>query len=246
MNKHANRRECPVDATRLSQIHHRIEKSDKQPPILVFDLDSTLFDTSERQLAILREFASTHAEDYPNLAEGVARLTPAMMGWSPTRPIERLGLSVPETLLPFWKERFFTDAYCALDAPTLGAVDFVNSCYERGAFIYYLTGRHVDGMAMGTTEALIRRGFPFLSGRSSLHLKPEFYTRDKAFKEQAILSIRALHGDVIATFENEPGNANLFSTAFPDAMHFLLETVHSPEAEAPRPELIRIPDFRVR
>ena len=52
-----------------------------------------------------------------------------------------------------------------------------------------------------------------------------------------------LCGAVVATFENEPGNANLFLDAFPDALHFLLLTEHSPEAEAPRPELIQTDDF---
>jgi hypothetical protein len=52
-----------------------------------------------------------------------------------------------------------------------------------------------------------------------------------------------LRGEVVATFENEPGNANLLLEAFPDARHFLLDTVHSPEAEAPDSALIVIEDF---
>jgi hypothetical protein len=235
-----------VDRASLDHISRRIKETKDSPSILVFDLDSTLFDTAERHLAILREFVLQHGQDYPGIEDAVARLTPSMMGWSPIRPLQQLGCSVPETLLPFWSQRFFTDSFCALDTPTSGAVEFVNACYQQGAFIYYLTGRHVDGMARGTVDALLSRGFPFLSGRSTLHLKPEFTAPDKAFKRQAIESIRSLRGRVIATFENEPGNANLFLSAFPDAMHFFLETVHSPEAEAPDPALIRIPDFCLR
>ena len=58
--------------------------------------------------------------------------------------------------------------------------------------------------------------------------------------------IRSYRGEVVASFENEPGNANMFLAAFPDALHVLLQTIHSPGAEPPRPELILTPDFLMR
>ena len=66
---------------------------------------------------------------------------------------------------------------------------------------------------------------------------------DKAFKDDALSDIRSYHGQVVATFENEPANANLFVRSFPEALHFFLETVSSPEPEEPSPELIRTVDF---
>jgi hypothetical protein len=81
------------------------------------------------------------------------------------------------------------------------------------------------------------------TGRCIVHLKPSFDMADRAFKDEALADIRSYQGEVVATFENEPGNANLFAEAFPDALHFLLETVTSPEPETPRPELIRSADF---
>ena len=74
-------------------------------------------------------------------------------------------------------------------------------------------------------------------------MKPDFYADDREFKTAALERIRALGGEVVATFENEPGNANLFMRAFPAAKHFLLDTVHSPGAEAPDPSLIQMDDF---
>jgi hypothetical protein len=68
---------------------------------------------------------------------------------------------------------------------------------------------------------------------------------DRAFKDDALSDIRSYKGRVIATFENEPGNANLFAQAFPDALHFWLLTLHSPDAERPSPVLIRSEDFNL-
>jgi len=68
---------------------------------------------------------------------------------------------------------------------------------------------------------------------------------DRAFKDDAVADIRSYRGDVVASFENEPGNANMFLRAFPGAVHVLMLTIHSPEAEAPSPELVLSDDFVV-
>ena len=124
-----------------------------------------------------------------------------------------------------------------------GAPEFVTACHDAGAFIYYLTGRHVGGMEKGTVNALVAHGFPLFTGKVACQLKPDYYANDREFKTAALDGVRALHGEVVATFENEPGNANLFFEAFPEAKHFLLDTVHSPEAEVPDPALIVVEDF---
>ena len=66
---------------------------------------------------------------------------------------------------------------------------------------------------------------------------------DTGFKDDATADLRSYRGEVVASFENEPGNANMFLRAFPEALHFLLLTVHSPGAEEPDPALIRSTDF---
>ncbi len=76
-----------------------------------------------------------------------------------------------------------------------------------------------------------------------MHLKPNFDMKDKPFKEAAMEDIRSHRGEVVATFENEPGNANAFLEAFGDADHYLVGGVHSPEAEAPDSRLLLIRDF---
>lgn len=215
-------------------------------PICVFDLDSTLLSTAPRNLEILREFARRHALGNPELARIAARMTAADMGWNVHDDLKRAGVAdaaLLEAVKEFWRERFFKDEYLLHDHPVPGAATFVEACHARGALVYYLTGRHVGGMEVGTVQSLRNRGFPFWRGRCVLHLKPAFEMNDRAFKDDAIADVRSYKGEVVATFENEPGNANLFLAAFPDALHVLLLTIHSPDAEPPRPELVRTEDF---
>ncbi|MBA2320565.1 MAG: hypothetical protein H0V89_05355 [Deltaproteobacteria bacterium] len=213
-------------------------------PVVVLDLDSTLFDTAARNHRILREFAAERAD--PVLVAMVEKVALTDFGWSVTAPLASRGYTDAAAfaaLNQFWAARFFTNEYVAEDHATAGAPAFVRACYERGALIYYLTGRHQGGMEAGTLQALLVRGFPILRGRIALHLKPSFHMGDRAFKESAIREIRSLRGEVVATFENEPGNANMFRHAFPEAQHWLVGTVCAPEAEELHGEVMRIQDF---
>jgi hypothetical protein len=239
-----------MGSPRLHEVFTRIDRAlaDGVLPLVVFDLDSTLFSTAPRNLRILREFVAARAKARPELVQKTAALTADDMGWNVHDDLRRMGVDDAELLgelKRFWYERFFSDEYVEHDTPVAGAVEYVEHCHERGAMIYYLTGRHVGGMELGTVRALTRQGFPFWRGRCVLHLKPSFEMNDRAFKDDALLDIRSYRGRVVATFENEPGNANLFAQAFPDALHFLLLTIHSPSAEKPSAKLIESTDFRV-
>jgi len=235
-------------ARMLSAVHKSIAEvsASGRLPILVFDLDSTLFSTCLRNLKILEDFVSARGGEHPVLKEIWPTLREEDMGWNVNECLQERGVD-DEALLAdlrkFWAERFFTDEFCAIDSVVPGAPEFVSACHDAGAFIYYLTGRHVDGMAKGTVSSLIERGFPLFTGQATCHLKPDFYADDREFKAAALERIRAFEGEVVATFENEPGNANLFLEAFPEAKHFLLDTVHSPGAEAPDSSLIQMDDF---
>lgn len=218
-----------------------------QVPVVVFDLDSTLFATAHRNLAILRDFVGTHGHEFPDLDAHVAALEPDDMGWEVLAPLRDRGYApddLPRRFVPFWKDRFFADEWLDHDEPNPGAAEFARGVHGRGGLVYYLTGRHVGGMEIGTVRALVRHGFPMFRARTVLHLKPGFDVPDFEFKRDAVADIRSHGGPVEATFENEPGNANLFLKSFPEGLHFLLLTEHSPNAEVPDPALIQIPDFR--
>lgn len=217
-------------------------------PLVVFDLDSTLFTTGPRNLRILREFARAGADRWPDVGALVETLASDDMGWGIDECLRERGIAddrILRELRSFWYQRFFTDEYLEVDLPVPGAAEFVTACHDRGAMIYYLTGRHVGGMEVGTVRALTSHGFPYWRGRCALHLKPSFEMSDRAFKDDALADVRSYRGRVVATFENEPGNANAFSRAFPGALHFLMSTIHSPRAEAPLPGLIPNDDFRL-
>jgi hypothetical protein len=237
-----------MGSPRLREVLARIDavSAERMLPIVVFDLDSTLFSTAPRNLRILEEFVGEHAARTPGLAAMFEGIGLADMGWNIHECLKQRGIgdeSLWRELLRFWFERFFSDDYLLHDTAVPGAQDFVHACHARGALIYYLTGRHVGGMEIGTVRALTRQGFPFWRGRCVVHLKPSFEMSDSAFKDEAVADVRSYKGRVVATFENEPGNANMFLRSFPDALHFLLLTVHSPTAERPDASLIAMEDF---
>jgi len=239
-----------VGSLRLREVLERVDASIAQDvlPLVVFDLDSTLFTTGPRNLRILREFAARGADRWPEVEAIVASLAVGDIGWGIDACLQARGLtdgSMLRELRAFWRPRFFSDEYLATDLPVPGAVEFVTACHDRGAMIYYLTGRHVGGMEIGTVRALGSHGFPYWRGRCVLHLKPSSAMGDRAFKDDALADVRSYRGRVVATFENEPGNANAFLRAFPEALHFLMQTVHSPGAEAPSPDLVPSDDFRL-
>lgn len=237
-----------MGSPRLREIFARIDAAVARDrlPICIFDLDSTLFSTAPRNLAILQEFVAENERLHPHLADVAERIGLDDMGWNVHEDLRRFGFSEPEVLARlkgFWFERFFRDEYLAHDTPVAGAAAFVHACHARGALIYYLTGRHVGGMEVGSVRSLRVHEFPFWRGRCVLHLKPSFEMNDTTFKQEAVLDVRSYHGEVVASFENEPGNANMFLRAFPDAIHVLLETIHSPGAEEGSERLLRTPDF---
>jgi hypothetical protein len=237
-----------MGSPRLSEIFPRIDAALARDrlPIVVFDLDSTLFSTAPRNFAILREFVAANSGAHPLLADVAERIGLDDMGWNVNEDLQRFGFTEQEVLTrlkAFWFERFFRDEYLLHDTPVLGAVAFAHACHARGALIYYLTGRHVGGMEIGSVQSLRAHGFPFWRGRCVLHLKPSFEMNDSTFKQEAVLDLRSYRGEVVASFENEPGNANMFLRAFPDALHVLLETIHSPGAEEGSTDLLRTRDF---
>lgn len=234
--------------SRLREVAERVEacRGRGTLPVVVFDIDSTLYDTGPRNLRILEEFAEARRRSRPEIDALVERVRGTEIGWNVMDALRRAGCADQELLDDlgrFWGRRFFTDTFVVFDEPVPGAPGFVRDCHERGAFVYYLTGRHVGGMEVGTVQALVRDGFPWGIGRTLLHLKPDFETPDAAFKDEALRDIRSLGGEVIATFENEPGNANLFSRAFPGALGFLLETTHAPNPPPLAPGILRTPDL---
>jgi hypothetical protein len=217
-----------------------------QTPVVVFDLDSTLFHTNQRNFQILTEFVAHFGHDRPALLEAYDRLSREGTGWNIAEDVEARGVddqALLSALRRYWRERFFTNDYLRHDLPVEGSPEFVRACHDRGAFCYYLTGRDVPNMRAGTEESLRRHGFP-MDRRAHLHLKARFEDDDYLFKQGVVEELRCM-GRVVGVFENEPANVNLFHREFPDAIVVFLETVHSPGAPPVLPGIYRVKNFQL-
>lgn len=215
-------------------------------PLMIFDLDSTLISTQHRNHVILGEFVH-HVGAPADLVQVIDKIKPCDMGWNVMDDLRRRGFRHEPTLSRlrgYWRARFFRDEYLRHDLPLPGAVEFVRAVHDAGAGIVYLTGRDEPGMGRGTRKSLKTHGFPVDGERVQLRLKPSSREDDLAFKRSALEGIRE-HGEVVAAFENEPANANLFLEAFPDARVVLIDTVCSPDPPPLAPGIVRLKDFVV-
>ena len=201
--------------------------------VVVFDLDSTVFDNRPRQALILREFGR---------ARGIAAFASArpehITSWSLREAMRNLGLDEAEAARvgpearAFWRERFFTSEYCVHDHPIPGAVAFTCDVLGRGGTVAYVTGRHLP-MGDGTRACLGAFGFPLPDGeRVHLALKPDFATSDDAWKEGVRDRVGDIAGGgrVLAVFDNEPAHVNTYAAHFPGAL-----AVHMATDDSGRP-----------
>jgi hypothetical protein len=213
-------------------------------PVAVYDLDSTLFCTGPRNLAIAHDFAAIR----PKILPFVDRLQPETMGWNVMADLEALGFddkAVLAELRAFWRATFFTDRYVQQDWAYPGAVDLVRAVAAAGCLTYYLTGRDEPGMREGTLKSLAECGFPLPGPDVLLHMKPAWEDEDLAFKLEAFRELHAL-GEVVLAFENEPANANRFHREFPSATVVLHATIHAPDPEPLDPGVHRVDTLAVQ
>jgi hypothetical protein len=243
-----------TNAQVLGQVHSWVERDIKaaRQPVLLLDLDSTLYEVGPRSHQILREWLE-HPEShaYGEIRDRLHQLKPEQVGYSLRDTFEGLGLKsheprVAEVLKAtgkFWSSRFFTNEYLEYDHAYPGAPEFVQKAYELGAEIIYLTGRDEPGMGKGTRSRLIGDGFPFDKERTHLLLKKNFELDDLEHKSEAAHYIRKT-GDLVASFENEPPNLIALSELFPAAMHVFADTVYSEKPAMPKAGLYRITGFK--
>lgn len=214
--------------------------------VMAFDLDSTLFDNRPRQVAILKEYGEKvgHAKLIANQVDHW------VSGWDMKGAMHNAGLASAEIELhgdpakDFWRDRFFTSPYAALDIDIPGAPAFLEKVKSTGAVIAYLTGRH-EAMRDGSVDAMRKTGMALPDGRSvQLLMKPTLTEDDDAFKERAFAQLRTI-GTVVAGFDNEPTHANSYRRAFPEATTVHLATDHSGRPVPLLAGIVSIPHFAV-
>jgi hypothetical protein len=215
-----------------------------ETPVVIFDLDHTLFDNGPRTWAILKDFADQCSHN--ELQEKLHTLSQYNLPYLIGDILASMGFHDPDltkAAFEWWRDRFFIDDWINLDTPLPGTVSFAKAMYAAGCTLVYLTGRDSPNMLIGTAASLRQHGFPVGLAHTALVLKPDFDTPDLEFKTEATKFISTL-GTVIAAFDNEPANCNLFTETYPDAVVGFLDTAMAPDPPRLDERAIRMFDFR--
>ncbi len=218
----------------------------KAEAVVAFDLDSTLLDNRPRQAALVHRYVRERGVALA-LADFDARHLHT--GFDMRAALQRQGLtpaSVDEFLTgfrPFWRAHFFTSEACRADVPVPGAPDYVRRAAATGAQLAYVTARP-ETMRPGTLDVLGRYGFPLPGPGVELFMKLDSEASDDQFKRHTHHRL-AERGTVVAAFDNEPGHANDYRTAFPRAHVLLLTTGHSGRVDVLADGIIPIPNFQL-
>jgi predicted secreted acid phosphatase len=237
----------------LQAVADRAKSTDR--PLILLDLDSTLYEVGPRSHQILNEWIATPESDrFPQVKKALARLEGQHIGYSIADTFKTMGLHLDdktsennaawEMAKKFWATRFFTHDYLQYDKAYPGAAEFTRKLYDIGTHIVYLTGRDEPGMGEGTRRKLVQDGFPWNVPRTTLLMKKHPSLPDLEHKLEAAQFLQT-HGTLIASFENEPANLSALCHAFPKAMHVFVETVSSDHEAMVCQGLYRIEGFTV-
>jgi len=165
---------------------------------------------------------------YPEETEKLKNLKRKDIVWGLKQNLKKVGIEPSEKFMKeifeFWYERFFSNDYI-IDVPIKGSVHFVNKAKNIGFEIIYLTGRF-ESMRKGTIENLEKNNFPINDKNKSLIMKPSDEISDHEFKHLAMEEIKK-YGYILAAFDNEPINVNIFKEHLPNSEVFFVETNHS-------------------
>ncbi|MDI1451667.1 HAD family hydrolase [Polyangium sp. 6x1] len=215
----------------LREVLERARDRSRGAGVVVFDLDGTIMDNRPRVVAILHELAEVWRARHPNEAAALAAASIHDVVYGLVDTLRSLGVSEPtlhEEGFRFWRERFFCDPHIRHDTEIPGARDYVRACYDAGAIIVYLTGRDLPNMALGSFASLRDLGFPIGVVGTELVTKPAFETPDSVFKREVAPALARL-GEVVAVFDNEPANCNLFLEIHPACTTVFVDTQYAPD-----------------
>ncbi len=217
----------------LSKIQEIHEKKDSQS-MVVFDLDSTLFDVGPRLQKILHDFCHDpkFQAQFPVETAALKSAETQRTDWGLRQAVMRSGLEsasieFQHTLRDFWAKHFFSNEFLHYDKPYDGAVEFVQELWNIGAEIVYLTGRDVQRMGRGSEEVLLKWKMPLDGNQARLVLKPEKGMDDAKFKSDWFAQLPQGKYDTIWFFENEPVNVNLVRVEHQHIEVVFFDSTHS-------------------
>ncbi len=219
----------PLDQIRVAVAR---EKRAGRMPVIVFNIDGTIFDNRPRSQAILRDFIAAGGDSYSDIADSINSLGKDSIDYFVVDSFKTVGVTdmlFLESALKFWSDRFFTDEYVQKDMPMDGSASFITEMHDSGAMIVYLSGRGRTAMMDGTFTSLRMHGFPVATPRTILILKPNPRDNNEDYKRGAMRDISRL-GRVVAAFENDPRSVNLMKRQWPSAKVVMIRAPHAKDA----------------
>ena len=197
-------------------------KSGKKPRA-VFDLDGTLMYYFPRTQQILVDAARMISAIPEQTIENINSLDLDDFPYWLNNLLDKIEIFDPairQAFLDDWDDRFFSDQYLWADRAMKGAPLFVKQLSDAGMQISYLTGRHRNGMYLGTKASITKNGFPFDDGPLGILMKPLKENSNALFKKAAAEKLAA-SGEVVAVFDNEPQELAYISSMLPEAVPVL-------------------------
>ncbi len=220
------------------QLANKIKNS--KDPVAIFDLDGTVFNVNFRHMAIFESFAKNPemTKVFPEYCKKITQVQDKDFRYSIEGTLNAIGIDrysehsahFIKSVESYWFKHFFTDDYVVKDKPFAKALECVNFFHKNGVHIVYLSGRDIPNMSKGTIQALDENGFPHSGHNITMCLKPAYGLDDLLFKKESLNLIKT-EGEVIATFDNEPANVQMFIDTFPDAYHFHYNSQYAREME---------------
>lgn len=222
-------------------------KQSGQKPVIVFDLDDTLFLTSSRSLKIVQEFIGQKdiLSEFPEESKILSKMKENDFLYSFKDTLIKMNITNEQFIIllsTFWKKAFFQNSYIAEDKMINSASIFLNCLTNKhGIDLIYLTGRPMMNLK-GTKESLIKNNFPLTNTNARLILNSGKYKNTIEYKKQTMIEISQT-SPIIASFENESKNLQMMDENFPDAVMIFLDIKQSAIAKQFVPDLV-IKDYK--
>lgn len=235
----------------ISYITQFISLSQAQKEILfVFDIDSTLYNVSPRNVEIIKDFAK-RSELPKDLQTSLLKVTALPTDWGIKTPLLRLALpNITEQLIrdikKHWNQFFFGGDFLHHDQEYPGAIEFVNQL-SKNAPTFYLTGRDIYRMGDATLKQLKNSGFPTDPEHNRLILKPDMRLLDHEYKISELKALAAQYKKIYF-FENEPVILNEVIKQFPkdSVIPICIDSTHSGRALIDRSIIVIPPDYQLK
>ncbi len=189
----------------LSEVDRRLRQNPGQPPIVVFDLDDTVFDSRygafDALQGWLKSVERTNAElaspVYEKIRSFVAQNPLALPGSNPAEIFATLGLPADGLEYASFKSSFqkwiSSREYAEKPYPLIdGVAKFLGELRTHGARIVYLSGRNGLLQMEGTRANIRQAGLP-LASDADLLLRMEKVPTE-AFKENTLVALDSASG----------------------------------------------------